>query len=186
MITRVLLAAVLFYVVSNPATYKLVESLLGRFFKIAMNGSPTPVGLVVHTAVFAALFYLLAPMVSQEGYAGPEYIKGDMMKSEAVARLIGKWKIPEKSAIDFVKRSSDEEITYAIIHGKPMPKPQPQPTTMTIPNTQYIPGDPNKSRAVAMIIQKWKVPGSWVIDYVKKGSSQEIVYALENGKPMPK
>ena len=45
MITRVLLAAVLFYVVSNPATYKLVESLLGRFFKIAMNGSPTPLGL---------------------------------------------------------------------------------------------------------------------------------------------
>ena len=71
MITRVLLAAVLFYVVSNPATYKLVESLLGRFFKIAMNGSPTPVGLVVHTAVFAALFYLLAPMVS--GLDAKEY-----------------------------------------------------------------------------------------------------------------
>jgi len=71
MITRVMLAAVLFYVVSNPATYKLVESLLGRFFKIAMNGSPTPVGLVVHTAVFAALFYLLAPMVS--GLDAKEY-----------------------------------------------------------------------------------------------------------------
>ena len=66
-----MLAAVLFYVVSNPATYKLVESLLGRFFKIAMNGSPTPVGLVVHTAVFAALFYLLAPMVS--GLDAKEY-----------------------------------------------------------------------------------------------------------------
>ena len=71
MITRVLLAAVLFYVVSNPATYKLVESLLGRFFKIATNGSPTPAGLVVHTAVFAALFYLLAPMVS--GLDAKEY-----------------------------------------------------------------------------------------------------------------
>ena len=118
----VLLAAVLFYVVSNPATYKLVESLLGRFFKIAMNGSPTPVGLVVHTAVFAALFYLLAPMMPQEGYAGPEYIKGDKMKSEAVARLIGKWKFPVKRAIDFVKKSSVEEIKYAIDNGKPMPK----------------------------------------------------------------
>ena len=64
MITRVLLAAVLFYVVSNPATYKLVESLLGRFFKIATNGSPTATGLLVHTAVFGVLFYLLAPMVS--------------------------------------------------------------------------------------------------------------------------
>ena len=66
-----MLAAVLFYVVSNPATYKLVESLLGRFFKIATNGSPTPAGLVVHTAVFAALFYLLAPMVS--GLDAKEY-----------------------------------------------------------------------------------------------------------------
>ena len=64
MITRVMLAAVLFYVVSNPATYKLVESLLGRFLRIARNGSPTATGLVVHTAVFAALFHLLAPMVS--------------------------------------------------------------------------------------------------------------------------
>ena len=64
MITRVLLAAVLFYVVSNPATYKLVESLLGRFFKIATNGSPTATGLLVHTVVFGVLFYLLAPMVS--------------------------------------------------------------------------------------------------------------------------
>ena len=64
MITRVMLAAVLFYVVSNPATYKLVESLLGRFFKIATNGSPTATGLLVHTAVFGVLFYLLAPMVS--------------------------------------------------------------------------------------------------------------------------
>ena len=71
MVTRVLLAAVLFYVVSNPATYKLVESLLGRFFKIATNGSPTAIGLLVHTAVFAALFYLLAPMVS--GLDAKEY-----------------------------------------------------------------------------------------------------------------
>ena len=60
-----MLAAVLFYVVSNPATYKLVESLLGRFFKIAMNGAPTPAGLLVHTAVFAVLFHFLAPMVSK-------------------------------------------------------------------------------------------------------------------------
>ena len=170
MITRVLLAAVLFYVVSNPATYKLVESLLGRFFKIAMNGSPTPAGLVVHTAVFAALFYLLAPMMPREGYAGPEYIKGDMMKSEAVARLIGKWKMPRKRAIDFVKKSSVEEIKYAIKNGKPMPK------------NEYIPGDKRKSRAVSILMKKYNVPKSRAIDFVKKSSIEEI----KNGKPMPK
>ena len=122
MITRVLLAAVLFYVVSNPVTYKLVESLLGRFFKIATNGSPTAAGLVVHTAVFAALFHLLAPMVPHEGYAGPEYIKGDKQRSEAVSRLVSKWKMPKERAINFVKKSSFEEIKYAIENGKRMPK----------------------------------------------------------------
>ena len=112
---QVILAVVLFYVVSNPITYKLVESLLGRFLRIARNGSPTATGLVVHTAVFAALFHLLAPMIPKEGYAGPG-------SEEAVSRLVSKWKIPKERAIDFVKKSSFEEIKYAIENGKPMPK----------------------------------------------------------------
>ena len=61
---QVILAVVLFYVVSNPATYKLVESFLGRFFRIARNGSPTSAGLLVHAAVFGALLMFLFPKVS--------------------------------------------------------------------------------------------------------------------------
>jgi len=61
---QVILAVVLFYVVSNPATYKLVESFLGRFFRIAKNGSPTFTGLLVHAAVFGALLMFLLPKIS--------------------------------------------------------------------------------------------------------------------------
>ena len=61
---QVILAVVLFYVVSNPATYKLVESFLGRFFRIAKNGSPTFAGLLVHAAVFGALLMFLLPKIS--------------------------------------------------------------------------------------------------------------------------
>jgi len=56
-------AALLFYVISNPITYTLVDSitttflgpLLGpsaAFFKIAEAGQPTGYGLFVHTIVF--------------------------------------------------------------------------------------------------------------------------------------
>jgi hypothetical protein len=61
---QVILAVVLFYVVSNPATYKLVESFLGRFFRIAKNGSPTFAGLLVHAVVFGALLMFLLPKIS--------------------------------------------------------------------------------------------------------------------------
>jgi hypothetical protein len=61
---QVILAVVLFYVVSNPATYKLVDSFLGRFLRIAKNGSPTFAGLLVHAAVFGALLMFLLPKIS--------------------------------------------------------------------------------------------------------------------------
>jgi len=61
---QVILAVVLFYLVSNPATYKLVESFLGRFFRIARNGSPTAAGLLVHAAVFGVLLMFLLPKIS--------------------------------------------------------------------------------------------------------------------------
>jgi hypothetical protein len=67
-VTRVLLASVLFYLVSNPTTYKLVDNLVGRYVKIVSNGMPTPYGILIHTAVFALLFWILSPMTSgQEG-----------------------------------------------------------------------------------------------------------------------
>jgi len=65
-----LVAALLFYVVSSPFTYRMVDRLVGgivgavvpqfaSFFKIAEAGCPTNYGLLVHAAVFGLVSYYL-------------------------------------------------------------------------------------------------------------------------------
>ena len=61
----------LFFVVSSPMTYRLVDQLVGgvaaalvpssaHWFKVAQAGCPTTYGLAVHSVVFAAVaFYLM-------------------------------------------------------------------------------------------------------------------------------
>jgi len=54
-------AGLLFYVVSNPITYTIVDSLVSSVVgvKISQNGKPTGVGLVVHSLVFAVVTFAL-------------------------------------------------------------------------------------------------------------------------------
>lgn len=65
-----LIAALLFFVISSPFTYKLVDSVIGgivssiapqlsSFFKIAEAGCPTNYGLAVHAAVYGLVTYFL-------------------------------------------------------------------------------------------------------------------------------
>jgi len=63
--------ALLFYVVSSPFTYKIVDKLVGgvvqtlvpsvtHLFKVAEAGCPTNYGLFVHSVVFGIVsFYLM-------------------------------------------------------------------------------------------------------------------------------
>jgi hypothetical protein len=62
--------ALLFFVISSPYTYKLVDSLVGGvvgavapqlsyMFKVAEGGSPTTYGLALHAAVFGVVSYYL-------------------------------------------------------------------------------------------------------------------------------
>jgi hypothetical protein len=52
------LAALLYYIVSNPITYSVVDSIVSAvvgpntIFKVAEAGCPTGYGLLVHSAVF--------------------------------------------------------------------------------------------------------------------------------------
>jgi hypothetical protein len=49
-------SALIFLLVVNPYTYKLTNSLFGRFLgPIARNGCPTTMGLVLHTIVYILL-----------------------------------------------------------------------------------------------------------------------------------
>jgi hypothetical protein len=63
-----LFLAVLFFVVSSPMTYQLVDNLVGGLvtslvpqlsstFKVAMAGCPTTYGLALHAGVFGLVSY---------------------------------------------------------------------------------------------------------------------------------
>lgn len=55
-----LFAGLLFYIVSNPITYTIVDSVWSKFgIPIAYNGKPTGFGLLGHSAVFSAVIFLL-------------------------------------------------------------------------------------------------------------------------------
>ena len=57
------LAGVLFFIVANPMTFKLVDSVLGGVVKIAKGGVPTTAGLVVHSIVFVTLEKVLRDLL---------------------------------------------------------------------------------------------------------------------------
>ncbi len=53
-------SGLLFYVIANPITYSIVNSIFMKFrIPIAMSGKPTGTGLIVHALVFAAVTYAL-------------------------------------------------------------------------------------------------------------------------------
>ena len=47
------IAALVFFIVANPETYKFTQTIFGRFFQVAQPmGAATPAGLILHTVVF--------------------------------------------------------------------------------------------------------------------------------------
>lgn len=63
-------AALLFYVISSPFTYKAVDQIVGTIvnaiapqyiyvFKVSQDGSPTNFGLLLHAIVYGAVTYQL-------------------------------------------------------------------------------------------------------------------------------
>lgn len=65
-----LTAGVLFFIVSSPMLYKLVDQLVGgvvgsvspgfvHMLRVAEGGCPTTYGLVLHSAVYALVVYYL-------------------------------------------------------------------------------------------------------------------------------
>ena len=69
-LTAALTAGVLFFVVSSPMLYKLVDSTVGgllnflnprytQMLRVAESGKPTTYGLFLHSAVFATIVYYM-------------------------------------------------------------------------------------------------------------------------------
>ena len=58
-----LVMVVVFFIVANPATYKFVNSLLGKFVQISdQRGCPTQKGVAVHALVFGLICYCCCSM----------------------------------------------------------------------------------------------------------------------------
>jgi hypothetical protein len=57
--TAAIVAGVMFFIISNPIVYKLVDSLVGGLLGpiASPGGCPTTWGLIVHSAVFATATY---------------------------------------------------------------------------------------------------------------------------------
>lgn len=52
------IGGLLFFIISNPTTYQIVDSVLGGVVHIAdSRGCPTTAGLLVHAVVFALVVY---------------------------------------------------------------------------------------------------------------------------------
>ncbi len=48
-----LYSTLVFFLIANPETFKLVQSAVGRFFTVASPaGAPTPAGLFLHCGLF--------------------------------------------------------------------------------------------------------------------------------------
>lgn len=58
-VKEALVAGLMFFIISHPIVYKLVDSLVGGVLgRLASpSGCPTTWGLIVHAAVFAAATY---------------------------------------------------------------------------------------------------------------------------------
>ena len=54
-------STLIFFLIANPETYKMTQSLFSFFFNTSSGGCPTPFGLLLHTILF--FFILLGLML---------------------------------------------------------------------------------------------------------------------------
>jgi|Laugresbdmm110dd_1035094.scaffolds.fasta_scaffold00336_15 hypothetical protein len=52
-------SAILFLVIASPLMYRLVQTIFGGLFTVAVDGCPTTAGVVLHAIVFGLLVYVL-------------------------------------------------------------------------------------------------------------------------------
>lgn len=71
--TKILIFMVVFFLVANPATFKIMRGLLGSWVA-GPDGHATPAGLILHGAVFVALaIFLPKALMRASGYEDEDY-----------------------------------------------------------------------------------------------------------------
>ena len=106
--TKMIVIGVLFFLVANPRTYKLVNTLLsqvGLKGMIFSGGSVSQTGVVIHAAVFTMLFCFLFSCFSviEEGFVeGAEADKKDDIKKDDIKK--------DDIKKDNIKKADDSKI----------------------------------------------------------------------------
>ncbi len=68
------LSAALFFVVANPKTYDVVQSLLGGVVTVKDQEGPTQAGTAIHALVFGLLSFLIHSMMARRAAARVDYM----------------------------------------------------------------------------------------------------------------
>jgi uncharacterized membrane protein YhiD involved in acid resistance len=69
--TKILIFMITFFIVANPATFKIVRRLLGSWVSSA-EGLATPAGLILHALVFVSLAVFLPRLIMRSSYYAKE------------------------------------------------------------------------------------------------------------------
>lgn len=48
-----------FFLIANPETYKLIQKFIGAWVTVANDGCPTPTGFFIHSALFFLVLWSL-------------------------------------------------------------------------------------------------------------------------------
>jgi hypothetical protein len=111
--TKILIFMVVFFLVANPSTFKIMRGLLGGWVASA-EGVAKPGGLVLHAAVFVALaIFLPRALMRASGYAEDEkeeYAEDEKEEYEEYADLQAE---ADLAAADAVKASAQQRIAAA-------------------------------------------------------------------------
>ena len=65
--TKVMIFLIVFFIVANPSTFKIMRKLLGAWVASA-EGLATPAGLILHSVVFVALAILIPKYLMRSSY----------------------------------------------------------------------------------------------------------------------
>ena len=113
--TKILIFMVVFFLVANPSTFKIMRKILGGWVASA-EGVAKPGGLILHAAVFVALaIFLPRALMRASGYADDkeeeyEDDKEEYEEGEEYADLQAE---ADLAAADAVKASAQQRIAAA-------------------------------------------------------------------------
>lgn len=139
-----LMAALVFFIIANPETFKIVRSVLGDWVA-GPTGCPTSAGLILHTGVYLLITYLL--MNEKEKLEGEDEAKNedDMKEAKKEEKEEEKEMKEEekemKKETDIVGIDLSDESQFDTVEATtemmaaPVPAPTPAPAPAPSPVT---------------------------------------------------